>query len=150
LFAFLVLEPQISILQLEFAGLAPTEPRLFAQGRQWVPFSFSFSFHHLSSVSSALPISPAAPNNAPLAVCSAQSQVTAITLWQFGKGRLLAADFTLPLEPLGTAADGSETTYLYQALNEATVTTTNEAGLLTILTTPVPSERNVFPGLMCR
>jgi len=78
------------------------------------------------------------------AVCSAQNQVTAITLWQFGQGRLLAADFTMPLEPLGTAADGSETTYLYQALNEVTVTTTNEAGLLTILTTPIPTPRTII------
>ncbi|KAJ7218535.1 hypothetical protein GGX14DRAFT_560872 [Mycena pura] len=57
--------------------------------------------------------------------------VTAVTLWQFGKLRLLAGQWgTLPLIPLGTAAGGVETTYLYQAVNPVVVTTTNEDGFL--------------------
>ena len=63
----------------------------------------------------------------------------AITLWQFGDtGRLLSAAFTLPLQPIGTASNGAATTYLYQALNEATITTTAE-GSPTVLTTFLPS-----------
>ncbi|KAJ7249805.1 hypothetical protein B0H12DRAFT_1234624 [Mycena haematopus] len=65
-----------------------------------------------------------------IAGASAQKQ-TAVTLWQFGQGRLLQAQLTLPLEPLGTASDGSATTYLYQALNNALVTTTNTVGITT-------------------
>ncbi|KAJ7218519.1 hypothetical protein GGX14DRAFT_595143 [Mycena pura] len=61
--------------------------------------------------------------------------VTAVTLWQFGKGRLLAGQSTLPLIPLGTAPGGAETTYLYQALNPTVVTATNEDGFLSVVGT---------------
>ncbi|KAJ6514625.1 hypothetical protein DFH09DRAFT_1196450 [Mycena vulgaris] len=68
---------------------------------------------------------------------------TAVTLWQFGHDRLLAGEVILPMQPLGTASDGAATTYLYQAVNSKTVTRTNEAGLLTIETTPVPTPRTI-------
>ncbi|KAF7337375.1 hypothetical protein MSAN_02263600 [Mycena sanguinolenta] len=76
-----------------------------------------------------------------IAGTSAQKQ-TAVTLWQFGQGRLLQADVTLPLEPLGTVSDGSATTYLYRALNNNFVTTTNAAGITT-QTIPKPTPRTV-------
>ncbi len=61
----------------------------------------------------------------------AQATVTAVTLWQFGRPRLLTGDATLPLQPLGTADDGSATTYLYQILNPTVITTTNQVGFTT-------------------
>ncbi|KAJ7716604.1 hypothetical protein B0H16DRAFT_1613260 [Mycena metata] len=64
--------------------------------------------------------------------CAAQPQQTQVTLWQFGRPRLLQAQVTLPMRPMGTAEDGSATTYLYQALNA--ITTTNQAGFTTLLT----------------
>ncbi|KAJ7107488.1 hypothetical protein C8R44DRAFT_804676 [Mycena epipterygia] len=66
-----------------------------------------------------------------------------ITLWQFGQGRLLSAALTLPLEPLGTESDGSATTYLYQALNPATITTVNPAGIITTQTTALATPRTI-------
>ncbi|KAJ7218520.1 hypothetical protein GGX14DRAFT_390288 [Mycena pura] len=63
--------------------------------------------------------------------------VTAVTLWQFGEGRLLSAQSTLPLIPLGTAPGGAETTYLYQALNQFVVTTTYDDGFLSVVGTRV-------------
>ncbi|KAE9404926.1 hypothetical protein BT96DRAFT_1015874 [Gymnopus androsaceus JB14] len=71
-------------------------------------------------------------------------QVTAVTLWQFGQGRLLEAKSTLALEPLGQLSDGSATTYLYQALNLATITTTNNAGLMTTVTGLSPTPRTII------
>ncbi|KAJ7174827.1 hypothetical protein C8R46DRAFT_94226 [Mycena filopes] len=65
------------------------------------------------------------------AVGSAAQAQTAVTLWQFGPGRLLSAQLTLPLEPLATATDGSATVYLYQAVNNAELTTTNAGGVTT-------------------
>ncbi|KIK51362.1 hypothetical protein GYMLUDRAFT_265868 [Collybiopsis luxurians FD-317 M1] len=47
---------------------------------------------------------------------SAQS----VTLWQVSGGHLLSASVTAPLQPLGTAANGLSTTYLYQALGPFT------------------------------
>ncbi|KAJ7218529.1 hypothetical protein GGX14DRAFT_595164 [Mycena pura] len=62
--------------------------------------------------------------------------VTAVTLWQFGTLRLLPGQLgTLPLIPLGTAAGGVETTYLYQAVNPVVVTTTNDDGFLSVVGT---------------
>ncbi|KAJ7938713.1 hypothetical protein B0H13DRAFT_2301347 [Mycena leptocephala] len=61
----------------------------------------------------------------------AQSTETEVTLWQFGVLRLLGAQVTLPLQPMGTAGDGSATTYLYQVLNPAEVITTDESGFVT-------------------
>ncbi|KAJ7112977.1 hypothetical protein C8R44DRAFT_984838 [Mycena epipterygia] len=75
-----------------------------------------------------------------LAHARAQEEVT---LWQFGQGRLLSAALTLPLEPLGTASDGSATTYLYQALNPATITTVNAAGIITTQTTASATPRTI-------
>ncbi|KAJ7284682.1 hypothetical protein C8J57DRAFT_1289343 [Mycena rebaudengoi] len=72
----------------------------------------------------------------------AQSEVTAVTLWQFGQGRLLSAEITLPLEPMGTASDGSKTTYLYQALNNVVFPTT-ESGIVVTRTTAAPTPRTV-------
>ncbi|KAJ7107889.1 hypothetical protein C8R44DRAFT_744465 [Mycena epipterygia] len=72
----------------------------------------------------------------------AQSEATAVTLWQFGNGRLLDGQVILPMEPMGTASNGAATTYLYQVLNPAVVVTTNEAGLLT-LTTPSATPRTI-------
>ncbi|KAE9398528.1 hypothetical protein BT96DRAFT_994733 [Gymnopus androsaceus JB14] len=66
-----------------------------------------------------------------------------VTLWQFGQGRLLSAAVTLPLEPLGTSGNGLATTYLYQALNSATITTTNDAGLTTTQTGLSPTPRTI-------
>ena len=69
--------------------------------------------------------------------------MTAVTLWQFGKGRLLAGQSTLPLIPLGTAPGGRrgvETTYLYQIVNPVVVTTTNEDGFLSVGTSVSASE----------
>ncbi|KAJ7107494.1 hypothetical protein C8R44DRAFT_885489 [Mycena epipterygia] len=66
-----------------------------------------------------------------------------VTVWQFGQGRLLSAALTLPLEPLGTASDGSATTYLYQALNPATITTVNPAGIITTQTTALATPRTI-------
>ncbi|KAJ6514618.1 hypothetical protein DFH09DRAFT_1196437, partial [Mycena vulgaris] len=69
--------------------------------------------------------------------------VPAITLWQFGQPRLLGGDATLPLQPLGTASDGSATTYLYQVANLKSVTTTDTAGVLNIQTTEVTTPRTI-------
>ncbi|KAF9075701.1 hypothetical protein BDP27DRAFT_951092 [Rhodocollybia butyracea] len=44
------------------------------------------------------------------------SSITALTLFEFGINRLDTGTFTLPLAPLGTASDNSETTYLYQVV----------------------------------
>ncbi|KAJ6615720.1 hypothetical protein B0H10DRAFT_2039855 [Mycena sp. CBHHK59/15] len=66
-----------------------------------------------------------------LCASEAQSTETEVTLWQFGVPRLLGAQVTLPLQPMGTAGDGSATTYLYQALNAAEVITTDESGFVT-------------------
>ncbi|KAJ6464826.1 hypothetical protein C8R45DRAFT_1023307 [Mycena sanguinolenta] len=76
-----------------------------------------------------------------IAATSAQKQ-TAVTLWQFGQGRLLSASVTLPLEPMGTASDGSATTYLYQALNNNFLPTTNAAGITT-QNIPKPTPRTI-------
>ncbi|KAJ7894854.1 hypothetical protein B0H14DRAFT_3125418 [Mycena olivaceomarginata] len=62
----------------------------------------------------------------------AQITQTAVTLWQFGRPRLLPGQVTAPLQPLGTASDGGATTYLYQALNPGgDIVTTDEGGFLT-------------------
>ncbi|KAJ7486775.1 hypothetical protein FB451DRAFT_1534833 [Mycena latifolia] len=79
-----------------------------------------------------------------LSFFAARTRATAVTLWQFGQGRLLSASVTLPLQALGTAPDGSATTYLYQALNPAVITTTDEAGVLTTETTGVPTPRTII------
>ncbi|KIK52375.1 hypothetical protein GYMLUDRAFT_265480 [Collybiopsis luxurians FD-317 M1] len=71
------------------------------------------------------------------------AQLNAITLWQFGQGRLLSAVVTLPMQPLGTANDGSETTYLYQALNSATVTKTSN-GIPIAQETFLPTPRTII------
>ncbi|KAJ7218531.1 hypothetical protein GGX14DRAFT_595175 [Mycena pura] len=63
--------------------------------------------------------------------------VTAVTLWQFGVGRLLGGESTLPLIPIGTAPGGVETTYLYQALSQVVVTATNDDGFLSVVGTRV-------------
>ncbi|KAF7332902.1 hypothetical protein MVEN_02395700 [Mycena venus] len=65
-----------------------------------------------------------------------------VTLWQFGKGRLLPGHVTLPMQPLGTLGDGSATTYLYQVVNDVTITTTNSAGFTT-QTIPDASSRTI-------
>jgi hypothetical protein len=57
---------------------------------------------------------------------SAQGTQSLVTLWQFVHGNLLDAQVTLPLTPLGTAADGLSTTYLYQALNNVVTDQTND------------------------
>ncbi|KAF8183327.1 hypothetical protein K438DRAFT_1839272 [Mycena galopus ATCC 62051] len=59
------------------------------------------------------------------------SDDTVVTLWQFGTGRLLPGQATLPLLPLETASDGSATMYLYQVLNPSTVTTVVDATFTT-------------------
>ncbi|KAJ7097094.1 hypothetical protein B0H15DRAFT_824789 [Mycena belliarum] len=69
------------------------------------------------------------------------SQATDVTLWQFGRGRLLGASITLPLQPLGTALNGAATTYLYRALNGEAVNTTNSAGSQTVSTVLVTGTR---------
>ncbi|KAJ7758455.1 hypothetical protein DFH07DRAFT_449545 [Mycena maculata] len=61
----------------------------------------------------------------------AQGDATGVTLWQFGSPRLLDAEVTLPLLPLGTASGGVETTYLFQGVNPATVVTIDETGFST-------------------
>ncbi|KAJ7930967.1 hypothetical protein B0H13DRAFT_1960038 [Mycena leptocephala] len=58
---------------------------------------------------------------------------TTVTLWQFGTLRLLPGDSTLPLQPLGTASDGSATTYLYQVTNPKLITT-DQSGFATTTT----------------
>ncbi|KAF9065691.1 hypothetical protein BDP27DRAFT_1331630 [Rhodocollybia butyracea] len=45
------------------------------------------------------------------------SSITALTLFEFGKNRLVSGSTTLPLYPLGTANGNSETTYLYEIIN---------------------------------
>ncbi|KAJ7876018.1 hypothetical protein B0H13DRAFT_1893843 [Mycena leptocephala] len=60
-----------------------------------------------------------------------QSTQTAVTLWQLSGPRLLEGQVTAPLQPLGTASDGSATTYLYQVLNPLQVVTTDESGFVT-------------------
>ncbi|KAJ7249798.1 hypothetical protein B0H12DRAFT_1072327 [Mycena haematopus] len=72
----------------------------------------------------------------------AQSSVTEVTLWQFGQGRLLSGQATLPLQPLGTASDGSATMYLYQVLNPVVVTTVVDA-TFTTQTIPSPTPRTI-------
>ncbi|KAJ7930969.1 hypothetical protein B0H13DRAFT_1960044 [Mycena leptocephala] len=67
---------------------------------------------------------------------------TAVTLWQFGPFRLLQGDSTLPLQPLGTASDGSATTYLYQATNPKLITT-DQSGFTTT-TTPPRASRTII------
>ncbi|KAJ6463142.1 hypothetical protein C8R47DRAFT_1157747 [Mycena vitilis] len=69
--------------------------------------------------------------------------VTEVTLWQFGQGRLLAGQSTLPLQPLATASDGSATMYLYQVLNPATITTIID-GSFTTQTMPSVASRTVI------
>ncbi|KAF9075708.1 hypothetical protein BDP27DRAFT_1414887 [Rhodocollybia butyracea] len=66
-----------------------------------------------------------------LSIASAFSQ-TAVTLFEFGPGRFAEGAATLPLVPLGTASDNSQTTYLYQVVNH--VKSTN--GATTLTTTP--------------
>ncbi|KAK7053579.1 hypothetical protein R3P38DRAFT_2851053 [Favolaschia claudopus] len=66
-----------------------------------------------------------------------------VTLWQFGQGRLLAGQATLPLQPLSTARDGSATAYLFQALNPVTITTVVD-GAFTTQTTPSATPRTVI------
>jgi hypothetical protein len=61
---------------------------------------------------------------------------SAVTLWQFGRPRVAAGLVTLPLQPLGTASDGSETTYLYQVLSPTVIITTDQGGFAT---TTVPA-----------
>ncbi|KAF9075699.1 hypothetical protein BDP27DRAFT_1443014 [Rhodocollybia butyracea] len=55
---------------------------------------------------------------------SAFSSITALTLFQFGGDRLDPGTTTLPLSPLGTASDNSETTYLYRAITLTTISRT--------------------------
>ncbi|KAJ7634978.1 hypothetical protein FB45DRAFT_910399 [Roridomyces roridus] len=76
---------------------------------------------------------------------SAQSVATAITLWQFGQGRLLSASVTLPLIPLGTETinGGAQTTFLYQALNPSQAITTDANGVTFATTIPVPTPRTL-------
>ncbi|KAJ7670050.1 hypothetical protein DFH06DRAFT_1179886, partial [Mycena polygramma] len=69
--------------------------------------------------------------------------VTEVTLWQFGQGRLLAGQATLPLQPLATASDGSATMYLYQVLNPATITTIID-GSFTTQTMPSAASRTLI------
>lgn len=62
---------------------------------------------------------------------NASSQLIA-TVWVFGTDRLLGGEFTEPLQPLGTASDGSATTYLWEVLSPVTtVFTSNGAPVLT-------------------
>ncbi|KAJ7218536.1 hypothetical protein GGX14DRAFT_595196 [Mycena pura] len=65
--------------------------------------------------------------------------VTAVTLWQFGQakwgpnwkdGQPEQPKTSIPLIPLGTASGGVATTYAFQVVNPAAVTTTNDEGLL--------------------
>ncbi|KAF7354278.1 hypothetical protein MVEN_01115900 [Mycena venus] len=49
---------------------------------------------------------------------------------------------TLAMQPMGTASDGSATTYLYQVLNPAEVITTDENGFVT-KTTPSATPRTI-------
>ncbi|KAF7354279.1 hypothetical protein MVEN_01116000 [Mycena venus] len=76
------------------------------------------------------------------ATSRAESTQTAVTLWQFGRPRLRSGQVTLPLLPMGTANDGSATTYLYQVLNPAEVITTDESGFVT-KTTPSAISRTI-------
>ncbi|KAJ7693675.1 hypothetical protein B0H17DRAFT_492518 [Mycena rosella] len=69
--------------------------------------------------------------------------VTAVTLWQFGQNRLLGGAVTVPLQPLGTASDGSATTYRYEVANNNVVASTDSAGSITIQTTAVPTSRTI-------
>jgi hypothetical protein len=66
----------------------------------------------------------------------ARSAATVVTLWQFGQPRVAGGLVTLPLQPLGTASDGSETTYLYQVVNPTVIITTDQGGFAT---TTVPA-----------
>ncbi|KAJ7486688.1 hypothetical protein FB451DRAFT_1362971 [Mycena latifolia] len=74
----------------------------------------------------------------------AQSQATEVTLWQFGKGRLLEAVVTEPLKALGTAPYGAATFYLYQALNPTVITTNDGAGSLTTQTVTLTTPRTII------
>ncbi|KAK7046296.1 hypothetical protein R3P38DRAFT_3346054 [Favolaschia claudopus] len=100
----------------------------------------SFLQATISGLVSIFILFPASCVSAPVPVQSVQ---TAVTLWQINGGRLLGAQVTLPLEPLGTLADGSATTYLYQALNAHFITTTNSFGFTT-QTIPIPTPRTVI------
>ncbi|KAJ7140560.1 hypothetical protein C8R43DRAFT_1017478 [Mycena crocata] len=77
-------------------------------------------------------------------VALAQEDAAFVTLWQFGRHRLLNGHTTLAMQPLGitTDADGSATTYRYQVLNPATITTI-EGGITTVRTTPSPTPRTI-------
>ncbi|KAJ7486690.1 hypothetical protein FB451DRAFT_772544 [Mycena latifolia] len=79
-----------------------------------------------------------------LAVVVAQSEATEVTLWQFGRPRLLGGSVILPLQPLGTAPDGSATTYLYQAVNPSVITSVDAAGLLTTQITAIANLRTII------
>ncbi|KAJ6529270.1 hypothetical protein B0H19DRAFT_1083024 [Mycena capillaripes] len=61
----------------------------------------------------------------------AHSTQTAVTLWQFGTPRQLQGQMTLAMQPMGTAVDGSATTYIHQVLNPAEFITTDENGVVT-------------------
>ncbi|KAJ6545602.1 hypothetical protein B0H19DRAFT_1308267 [Mycena capillaripes] len=74
--------------------------------------------------------------------CVAQSQAPAVTLWQFGRPRFLEGKITLPFQPIGTAEDGSATTYLYEVIIPAKITTTNEVAFTTI-TVPSTTARTI-------
>ncbi|KAJ7634976.1 hypothetical protein FB45DRAFT_1002425 [Roridomyces roridus] len=74
---------------------------------------------------------------------AAPDTATAATLWQFGRPRLLGASSTLPLLPLGTAADGSATTFLYNGFNDLAITTTDASGQTTTVTMPFPTPRTI-------
>ncbi|KAJ7853929.1 hypothetical protein B0H13DRAFT_2358735 [Mycena leptocephala] len=67
---------------------------------------------------------------------------SAVTLWQFGRPRVAAGLVTLPLQPLGTASDGSETTYLYQVLSPTVIITTDQGGFATT-TVPATVSRTI-------
>ncbi|KAJ7062567.1 hypothetical protein C8F01DRAFT_1134577 [Mycena amicta] len=79
-------------------------------------------------------------NLATLFPCLVAGQVT---LWQFGALRLFGGEVTLPLVPQGTAAGGGATTYLYQAVNPATVVTVQD-NLFVTQTIPVTGTRTII------
>jgi hypothetical protein len=82
------------------------------------------------------------PLFAVLWICHVVSAQSIITLWQFGQGNLLSAQLTLPLTPLGTAADGLSTTYLYQALNNIVTDQTND-GVTQVVTLGSATPRTI-------
>nr|GAT60420.1 predicted protein [Mycena chlorophos] len=78
--------------------------------------------------------------------CLAQTPAPAptpapVTLWQFGTTvRLFPGEITLPLVPLGTAEDSSETTFLYQVeVPVTTIITNSEAAFTTVTSASVAS-----------